>query len=248
MSISVHVLTKNSAATLAQTLMSLGSFEEVIVLDTGSTDETLEIASQFPNVKIHQAPMSGFGAIHNQAAHLSASDWILSIDSDEVLTPELIDEIQKLTLELNCVYAIQRDNYFNGKKITFCAGWHPDWVIRLYNRKTTTFSSDAVHEKILSSNLRVVKLKHRLAHVPYRSMSDFLDKMQNYSSLFALQHKGKKESSLTRALFHGSAAFCKNYFFKRGIFGGREGFILSVYNAQTTYYKYLKLAELNKKL
>jgi hypothetical protein len=112
----------------------------------------------------------------------------------------------------------------------------------------TQFSTDAVHEKVISKNLTVVKLKHSLKHVPYRSMADFLEKMQIYSSFFAMQHQGKKTSSFSRALFHSCMTFLKNYFLKRGILGGREGFILSVYNAQTTYYKYLKLAELNKKL
>lgn len=248
MLISVHVLTKNSAATLAETLMSLSAFPEVVVYDTGSTDETLEIASQFTNVKIHQAPMTGFGAAHNNAAVLCSNDWILSIDSDEVLSPGLAQEILNLKLDSNCVYAILRDNYFNGKKITFCAGWYPDWVVRLYNRHKTHFSNDIVHEKVETSDLRVIKLKSNLRHVPYRSMGDFLEKMQNYSSLFAVQHQGKKRSSFSIALLHSALSFSKNYFFKRGILGGREGFILSLYNAQTTYYKYLKLAELNKKL
>ncbi|MGH2612706.1 MAG: glycosyltransferase family 2 protein [Rhabdochlamydiaceae bacterium] len=249
MLISVHVLTKNSASTIEQTLMSLASFSEVVVFDTGSTDETLKIASHFPNVKIHQALMTGFGPAHNAAASLGSNDWILSIDSDEVLSPALIEELQQLdSKDPKCVYAILRDNYFNGKRITFCAGWYPDWVVRLYNRTVTQFSNDIVHEKVITQGLKVIKLKNKLRHVPYRSMADFLEKMQIYSSFFAAQYQGKKQSSLTRALFHGCATFCKNYFFKWGILGGREGFILSLYNAQTTYYKYLKLAELNKKL
>ena len=248
MPISVHVLTKNSSHTIFETLKSLLSFPEVIVFDTGSTDETLEIASQFPNVKIHHASMKGFGAAHNEAAKLSSYDWILSIDSDETLSPELSQEIHALKLNPQCVYAILRDNYLNGKKITFCAGWHPDWVIRIYNKNNTHFSTDAVHEKVLTENLQVIKLRHTLRHIPYRTTADFLEKMQLYSSFFAKQHQGKKQSSLAHAIFHSWLAFCKNYFLKRGIFGGREGFILSLYNAQTTYYKYLKLAELNKKL
>nr|MBP7075382.1 glycosyltransferase family 2 protein [Rhabdochlamydiaceae bacterium] len=236
MPITVHVLTKNSSNTLFETLKSLDSFPEVIVFDTGSTDETLEIASQFPNVKIHHASMKGFGAAHNEAAKLSSHDWILSIDSDETLSPELVQEIHALKLNPQCVYAILRDNFLHGKKITFCAGWHPDWVIRLYNKTKTLFSTDAVHEKVLTQNLQVIKLHHTLRHIPYRTTADFLEKMQLYSSFFAKQHQGKKRSSLAHAIFHSWLAFCKNYFLKRGIFGGREGFILSLYNAQTTYY------------
>jgi len=244
--ISVHVLTKNSASTLLQTLESLKTFADVVVLDTGSHDETVEIASQFANVSVHKAPMKGFGQMHNQAAALAKHDWILSIDSDEVLSDALVQEILALDLDPSYVYAIRRDNYFNGKKIRCCAGWHPDWVVRLYNRKETAFSSDAVHEKIMGSKIK--RLQHAMKHVPYRSTADFLEKMQAYSSLFALQYQGKKKSSLGKALLHSFAAFCKNYFLCRGIFGGRAGFVISLYNAQTTYYKYLKLAELNQRL
>jgi len=245
--ISVHILTKNSAQTLGKTLQSLKAFPEVLVYDTGSTDETLEVACKFPNVKVHSGIMSGFGEVHNKAADLCKYDWILSIDSDEELSHELADEILSLQLNPKCVYAILRDNYFNGKKMRCCAGWHPDWVVRLYNKKETHFSNDAVHEKVVAKDLQTVRLKHTMKHTPYRSMSDFLDKMQKYSTLFAHQHQGKK-ASLAKAIGHSLGAFIKNYIFKRGIFGGREGFIISLYNAQTTYYKYLKLAELNKSL
>jgi hypothetical protein len=164
------------------------------------------------------------------------------------VTPELVREIQELLLNPNSVYSIPRENYFNGKIIRCCAGWYPDPVIRLYNRRHTRFSNDAVHEKILREGVKVVKLQHPLKHTPYRTISDFLDKMQKYSTLFAEQNRGKKRSSFFKALLHGTSAFIKSYIFKRGIAGGKEGFIISLYNSQTAYYKYLKLAELNKKL
>jgi len=246
--ISVHVLTKNSEATVRATFESLRDFTEIVVFDTGSTDGTLEITAEFENVTLHTGVLDGFGKTHNQAANLSKHDWILSIDSDEELTPLLSQEILALKLEPNTVYAIQRDNYFNGKKMRCCAGWHPDWTCRLYNRKKTAFSDDAVHEKVKTRGMRVVKLKHPLKHTPYRSVADFLEKMQAYSHLFALQNKGKKRSGIARALFSSLAAFCKSYILCRGFLGGREGLILSLYNAQTTYYKYLKLAEFNSTL
>lgn len=246
--IAVTILTKNSGDTLLETLRSLQDFPEVLVLDTGSTDDTLEIAGEFPNVKIHHTEFKGFGPLHNEATSLVSSNWILSIDSDESLTPELAHEIQELKLDLSFVYSLQRDNYFNGKRMRCCAGWYPDRIVRLYNRTRTKFSSDAVHERILTEGLSVLPLKHALKHTPYRSISDFLDKMQIYSTLFAQQNRGKKKSSFFKALVHGIAAFFKNYFLKLGIFGGKEGFIISLYNSQTAYYKYLKLAELSKKI
>jgi glycosyltransferase involved in cell wall biosynthesis len=246
--ISVTILTKDSGASLLATLQALQDFREIILLDNGSIDDTLEIAGQFRNVKIHQEEFVGFGPMHNKATALASNDWILSIDSDEVLTPELTAEILSLELDASCVYSMQRDNYFNGKRIRCCSGWYPDPVIRLYNRKKTKFSNDAVHEKIITEGLKVVPLIYTLKHTPYRTISDFLDKMQKYSSLFAMQNRGRKKSSFLKALVHGTSAFCKSYIFKCGIFGGKEGFIISLYNSQTSYYKYLKLAELNKKL
>jgi glycosyltransferase involved in cell wall biosynthesis len=246
--LTVTILTKDSGATLLATLQSLQEFPDILVLDTGSTDDTLEMAGEFRNVKIFQTEFKGFGPLHNEATGLASNDWILSVDSDEILTSELVREIQDLKLDPDCIYRILRDNYFNGKRIRCCSGWYPDPVVRLYHRKKTRFSNDAVHEKIFTDGLQVVTLKHALRHTPYRSTVDFLEKMQKYSTLFAQQNRGRKKSSFVSAVLHGVAAFGKSYFFKRGIFGGKEGFIISLYNSQTAYYKYLKLAELNKKL
>lgn len=244
--ISVTILAKNSAETIEPTLEALRRFPEVLVLDSGSTDATMEIAKRFPNVRIVQETFLGFGKTHNLASSLSAYDWILSIDSDEVVSSELADEILSLDLDKQCVYSLDRHNYFNGKWMKCCSGWYPDPVIRLYHRQSTRFTDDEVHEKILSDSLRVISLKGSLAHTPYRSIESFLSKMQLYSTLFAKQNAGKKRSSLGKALLHAYIAFIKNYFFKRGFLGGKEGFIISLYNAHTTYYKYLKLAFANR--
>lgn len=248
MKISVTILTKNSAAQLKATLSSLQNFPEVIVLDTGSTDETLTLARQFSNVKIHQAEFKGFGPSHNEASQLASHDWILSIDSDEIVTPELEKELEHLELDPANVYTIERQNYFNGKLIRSCSGWYPDFVIRLYHRRKTRFSEDAVHERILTRGLHEIRLKAPLKHTPYRTFCDFIEKMQNYSTLFAKQRQGRETSSLGKAVIRGIAAFLKSYFLKWGFMGGKEGLIISLYNSQTTYYKYLKLAELNKNL
>lgn len=235
--ISVTILTKNSSATVKKTLESLCSFPEVCLYDTGSTDETLLIAKAFSNVVIHQGEFIGFGPTHNVASSLAKSDWILSIDSDEVLSSELIQEIHALKLDPAYVYEILRHNFFNGKRIKGCAGWHPDSVVRLYHRKSTHFSNDAVHEKILP--LKVCRLSSPLYHTPYRSIDDFLDKMQKYTTLYASQNPGKK-SSFSKALLHGWYAFFKSYIMKRGFLNGKEGYIISAYNGHTAFYKHLK--------
>jgi glycosyltransferase involved in cell wall biosynthesis len=243
--ISVTVLTKNSQETITLALNSLQKFPEVILYDSGSTDSTLAIAAQFPNVKIIRGKFLGFGSTHNTASALASHDWVLSIDSDEALTPELAEEILNLTLDPQTVYQIFRHNYFNGKWMRYCGGWYPDPVIRLYNRTATRFSHDAVHEKVLSQGMTLTSLSSPLLHTPYRSIEDFLAKMQSYSTLFAKQHQGKK-SSLPKAIAHGCFAFLKSYVLKKGFLGGKEGFIISLYNGQTTYYKYLKLMQMNR--
>ncbi len=239
--ISVTILTKNAEQTLKSTLESLKGFLEVLVYDSGSSDKTLEIASSFPNVRLIQGPFSGFGPTHNKASSLATYDWILSIDSDEILSEGLAQEILNLQLDPQIVYQLNRRNFFNGKWIRV---WSPDPVVRLYNRNMTHFSDDVVHEKVLSSPLHVHPLASPLLHTPYRSIDDFLSKMQLYSTLFAEQNRGKK-SSLTKAVLHGGAAFLRSYVLKRGFLGGKEGAIISFYNGHTAFYKYLKLLQLS---
>ncbi|MCI0381908.1 MAG: glycosyltransferase family 2 protein [Chlamydiae bacterium] len=241
--ISVTILTKNSQRTLEKTLQSTLTFKEVVVVDSGSTDKTLEIAHSFSNVQIHANEFIGFGSMHNLASELAAHDWILSLDSDEILTKELVEEIHRLSLDPSCVYSMPRHNYFNGKKMRYCNGWGKDQPVRLFHRKKTHFSSDLVHEKVIQANLQEVKLTSPLIHTPYLDISDFLVKMDFYTSLYAEQNREKKKSSFAKALFHGFSSFIHNFFIKGGILGGKEGYLISTYNAQTAFYKYLKLAE-----
>lgn len=243
--ISVTILTKNSQKYLAEVMSALHIFDEVLVCDTGSTDQTIEIARRFPNVTIYERPFIGFGPTHNVASHLAKHDWILSIDSDEVVTAELAHDICALTLTRGCVYSFPRHNEYRGKWIRWC-GWHPDRQIRLYNRLDTQFTEAQVHEAVDARHLNDIHLQSPLRHYSYTEVSDFLHKMQSYSSLFALQYQGKKSSSLSKAIAHGCFAFFKSYLLKRGFLGGQEGFEISFYNANTAFYKYLKLAEANR--
>lgn len=244
--ISVTILTKNSVRYLEEVLDALRSFDEVLIYDNGSIDSTLEIASKFPNVTIKKGAFLGFGPTHNHASSLARNDWILSIDSDEVVTPELAKEIAQLQLDPQAVYSFPRHNYYNGKFIRWC-GWYPDRQWRLYNRKTTGFTDAQVHEAIIIKDLRNINLKSPLIHYSYGSHAEFLSKMQAYSDLFAKQNVGKKKSSPCKATLHGFFAFFKAYILKGGWKGGYEGFVISVYNGNTAFYKYLKLYEANQK-
>ncbi|MBI3508335.1 MAG: glycosyltransferase family 2 protein [Chlamydiia bacterium] len=230
--LTVTILAKNAAQTLAGTLDSCRLFPEVLLFDTGSTDATLEIARAYPNVRIVKHPFIGFGPCHNAAAKEARYDWILSLDSDEVLSEALVQEILSLSLHPKQVYAIHRCNYFHNQRIRCCSGWYPDWNIRLFCRTTTSFTDDLVHETVRSQALSIVRLQGKMYHTPYLSIEHLLQKI----------------SSLSKAIGHGIGAFLKNYFLKRGFLGGKEGFIISLYNAQCSYYKYLKLAWRNNSL
>lgn len=244
--ISVTILVKNGQRHLDDVLKALQRFDEIIVLDTGSTDNTKEIAKGFANVRLHTSPFIGFGPSHNLASSLASHDWILSIDADEIASNDLVDEIFSLDLQDTNIYRVSRHNFYRGKFIKGC-GWYPDCPVRLYNRKMTSFSDAQVHEAIIATGMTICALKNPLYHYPYNSISDFLAKMQSYSTLFAQQYQGKRKSSLTKAVSHGLFAFFKSYVLKRGIFLGPEGFIISLYNGHTAYYKYLKLQELNER-
>lgn len=244
--ISVTILAKNSDKHLDEVLDSVRTFDEVVLYDTGSQDSTFEIAKKYSNVTIYSEEFKGFGPTHNEASSAAKNDWILSIDSDEVVTPEMLQEIESLELDKNKVYSFPRHNYFNGKWIRWC-GWYPDRVVRLYNRKKTKFSESMVHEAIVTDRVEKISMTSPIRHYSYDSIDDFLDKMQRYSSLFAEQNQGKKSSSLFKAIFRGFWTFLKCYFLKRGFLGGYEGFVISAYNGHTAYYKYLKLHEANQK-
>jgi glycosyltransferase involved in cell wall biosynthesis len=243
--ITATVLTKNSELYIEKVLEALKRFPEVLIYDSGSEDKTLQIAERFPNVIIHKGKFDGFGKTHNVASSLAQNDWILSIDSDEIVSTELTDEIFNLTLDNSTVYSFSRHNYYRKKFIKGC-GWYPDRVFRLYNRKTTSFTNALVHEAIIVDNLKTYDFKGPVMHFPYKSIQDFLSKMQLYSTLFAEQYKGKRKSSTAKALSRGLFSFFKSYFLKRGFLLGSQGFEISAYNGITAYYKYLKLRDANE--
>lgn len=228
-------------------LLACENFDEILIFDNGSTDDTIEIAKQFKNVTIYEGCFKGFGSTHNEASSLARNDWILSVDSDEVLTPELVKEIRHLQLSPSRVYAISRHNEFNGKFIKWC-GWYPDFQVRLYHRKETSFSDAEVHEAVITKNSEVIRLSNPMLHYSYDTVADFLTKMQSYSHLFAIQNCGKKKSSPLIAVAHAAFAFFKSFFLKKGFLGGYEGFLISVYNCHTAFYKYIKLYEANQKI
>ena len=187
--------------------------DEVIVFDTGSTADTIEITRRYANVSVHElsGPFPGFGQAHRRAVALARNDWILFIDSDEVITADLAAEIGPLAPCPQTVYVIPFHNYFNGRLITSC-GWYPGRHERLFNRRVTNFCTNEVHERVQTENLTVQVLCHPIRHYSYDSADDFLRKMRAYSQLFATQYVGRKSSSPGKAVRRSLWAFVKSYF------------------------------------
>jgi glycosyltransferase involved in cell wall biosynthesis len=245
--ISATILTKDSEALLGDVLAALAWCDEVVVLDTGSTDGTVALAASFANVSLHrlEGPFPGFGRSHRHAVALARNDWILSVDSDEVVAPALAAEIAALPLDPQAVYTIPFANYYNGRHITTC-GWAPDRHERLFNRTVTNFCTSDVHEGVQTDRLAIVPLRHPISHYSYRTADDFLRKTSAYARLFATQHRNRKKAGPVKAVSRSLWAFFKSYLLERGFVQGTEGLTISVYKAQVVFWKYLMLHEANR--
>lgn len=248
--ISVCILVKNAQDTIKECLESLQGFDEIILLDNQSSDDTLKIANEFKNkfgnLKIYSSEFIGFGPLKNLAISYASNDWIFSIDSDEVLELSALKELENLELNPNTIYAMPRKNLYKGEWIKAC-GWHPDFVLRLFNKTKTKFNSNFVHESLEVGNLNVVKLKNGLRHYAYDNISVLIDKMQKYSTLWARQNRCKS-STMASAVLHGGWKFIRDYFFKSGFMYGYKGFVISFCNALGAFFKYAKLYELNHQM
>ncbi|PCI02402.1 MAG: glycosyl transferase family 2 [Zetaproteobacteria bacterium] len=242
--VSVVMITKNAERKLELCLASLSNFSEVIIYDNGSTDNTLEIAKKFSNVKVFEGQFFGFGETKRHASSLASNGWIFSLDADEVLSENLVKELRSLSLDEDTCYQVRRDNYYRGKHIK-CCGWYPEYIVRLYHREQTNFSDAKVHESIETKGLKVEKLKAPIEHYSFDSVSDFLVKIQIYSEIYANDMQGKKHVSVLAGVGRGLFAFIKSYFFRKGIFWGFEGLVIAFFHGLGTTVKYLKLHEKN---
>ncbi len=242
--ISIVLITKDAARSLKKCLNSLQKFDDVTIYDNGSSDETLNIATDFKNVTVHTGAFLGFGKSKAHAATLAKYDWIFSLDSDEPMSPELVDELLAMPLDSNSVYQVRRDNYYHDKHIK-CCGWYPETIVRLYNRNRTNYDDAMVHEKVDVKSFHVEKLKHPIKHFSFFNVADFMEKIQKYSEIYANDHQGKRSASILKAIFRGKSMFIKSYFIKGGYRCGFEGFVISFFAGLGTTVKYLKLREKN---
>jgi len=239
--LSVTVITKNEAHNIEACLRSVAFANEIIVLDSGSTDNTVQLARSLGAKVSTSADWQGFGIQKNRALALASCDWVLSIDADERVPAELQAEIRAaLETPTFDIYSFPRLSSYCGQYMHH-SGWHPDRVTRLFRLHSAGFSDDLVHEKIITSS-KVGKLSSPLLHESFRDLEGVLDKTNRYSTAGAqsLLKKGKT-ASISKALGHGLWAFIRTYFLRLGFLDGRMGLVLAISNAEGTYYRYLKL-------
>jgi glycosyltransferase involved in cell wall biosynthesis len=247
MNISAIVLVKNNENTLKNTLKSLESFDDVVVYDNGSTDSSIEIAQSFKNVNLIKGDFNGFGWTKNKAVSFSKYDWVIIVDSDEVIDSTLIQVLKTKKLDKHTVYQLNFRAFYKNIEIKHC-GWNNQKIKRLYNKTITSYTMNDVHEDIITKDLNIELLNGNVKHYSYHSISEFVQKADHYSTLFAENNKGKKSSSPLKAFLNANFSFFKTYFIKRGFLDGYAGLIIAFSHMATNFYKYMKLYEANKEI
>ncbi len=243
--LSFCILTFNEEKNLPGCLDSLGDLAgEIVILDSGSTDRTREIA-EAAGARFHVHPFDDFGSQHKRLFDLASLDWVFSLDADERLSPELSRSLRALfedpdRLQKYKGYTLNRQNYFLGKRIRH-SGWAPDHLVRLFRKDSGCMEPRQVHGQILVKG-KVGFLPGDLIHFTYRSLDSFLSKSTKYAKLSAREMLKKgKAPSLWKLLAHPLGMAVKMYGLRRGFLDGREGLFLAVLYSYYTFIKYLYL-------
>lgn len=242
MGLSVIVITQDEEANIADCLASASFATERIVVDSGSRDRTVEVARAAGARVAQTADWPGFGPQKNRALDLATQPWVLSLDADERITPELRDAILGVLArgDAQDAWSMPRRSSFCGQFMAH-SGWYPDRVVRLFRRGTARFSDDLVHERLLTRGAPG-RLDGDLLHCTYPDLESMLEKLNRYSTASARSMFGKGErGSLAGAIVRGAWAFFRTYILRSGWRDGRMGLVLALSIAEGTYYKYLKL-------
>lgn len=237
--LSAIVITLNETANIADCLDSVAFADERIVVDGGSSDDTVAIARRH-GATLHIHPWTDFGTQKGLALSHATGDWVLLIDADERVTPALAAQIK------SAVAAGQADGYEMPRKSYFCgrwmrhSGWYPDYVLRLFRRANGKISNHKVHERVICTGT-VARLSEPLIHHAVPSIEAALSRMDRYSTANAamLVESGRRVWFFS-GVTHGLFTFIKTYILRAGFLDGREGFLLAMANAEGAYYKYMK--------
>jgi len=244
--LSVVIITKNEAARLRTCLASVAFADEIIVIDSGSTDGTVELAKQCGACVLVTSDWPGFGLQKQRGLDMATHDWVLTIDADEWLDDQLALAVTAVVKDVRdttgqpSAYEVKRISAFCGQWMHH-GSWGKDFAVRLFKRGSANFSSDLVHERLIF-NTKPVRLPGALLHNSITSVHDGLDKLNRYTTGRAMdQRQSGKQGGLAKAITHGMWAFVRSYFIRMGILDGRLGFVLAVLDAHNSYYRYLKL-------
>jgi glycosyltransferase involved in cell wall biosynthesis len=244
--LTVTVITRNEAANIAAALESVSWADEIVVVDSESTDDTVAIAKRFTDrVTVRRWP--GYIDQKNHAASLARHDWILSLDADERVTPELAADIQKTLRSepTSAAFTIPRVTWHLGRWIR-TTDWYPDRQLRFYDRRRAKWTGKYVHEAVTVDD-NVGELAHDLQHYPFRDIADHLETINRYTTYAAKQmYESGRRAGILDLVAHGPLAFLRNYIAKGGIADGSAGLVISAMNAYYVFLKFSKLWEMQR--
>ena len=243
MSVAAVMIVKNEQINLRACLETLSWVDEIVVLDSGSTDATCDIAREYTGKVVVNEDWQGFGLQRRRAEALVESDWVLMVDADERGTPQLRESILSVMAEgTQAIYTLARLSWCFGGYIRH-SGWYPDRVARLYPRGSARYSDALVHEKLENPNCLPIKpLKGDLLHFTYRDLRHYLEKSADYADAWAQQRTTLgKQGNLFEGVIHGIGCFLRMYLLKAGFLDGRRGWLLALLSAHSTFAKYADL-------
>ena len=240
--VSVAIITKNEARNIRDALESVKDFDDIVVVDEFSSDNTIDICREYTE-RVYEHEWQGYAGQKQIAIDHAKNDWVLILDSDERVTRELKQEIiEKVKENSLSGFYIPRKNFFLGKWIRH-SGWWPDHTLRLFRKDVSKMGPRAVHEKV-NVNGPVGRIRAPFEHYTYRTISDYIGKMDKYASLSA-EELGNRGfiSSFISMLFSPMAVFIKMYLLRQGFRDGIHGFVLAVFYSFYTFLKYAKALE-----
>lgn len=248
--ISVVILTKDEESSIRGCIESVAWASQIIVYDSGSLDDTVQIAHE-ENVDVYiDAEWQGYGRQRQKAEECARFDWILMLDADERISLALADELRQIFRDESTGFAfeIPRLNSCFGRFIKH-GGWYPDYVVRLYRRSEVTWNDALVHERLtLTDGFRVQRLKNPLYHYPYRDIPHYMMKSARYAAAWAENKlRQGRSSSIASATLHALWAMLRMYVLRLGFLDGRQGFLLAVLSAHSVYAKHAHLWDLGRR-